>query len=79
MTIKTRGVAFNLSDPDQKQLYDYTMNFKNYSAYVKRLIQRDMESRGIKPNKIGFKKPVEVIKIDGSGEIVRTFENRKDD
>lgn len=79
MTIKTRGVAFNLSDPDQKQLYDYTLNFKNYSAYVKRLIQRDMDSRGIKPNKIATKKPVEVIKIDTSGAISRTYENREDE
>jgi hypothetical protein len=49
MSMKTRGVAFNLEDPDQKQQYDHTTQFKNFSAYVKRLIQRDMDSRGIKP------------------------------
>lgn len=45
MTMKTRGVAFNLDDPAQADLYTYTKNFKNFSAYVKGLIERDKAIR----------------------------------
>ncbi len=41
--IKTKGVAFNLVDPFQKKMFEYASSFPNFSAYVKRLIQRDME------------------------------------
>lgn len=41
--IKTKGVAFNLDDPDQKELYEFAMERTNFSSYVKRLIQRDRE------------------------------------
>lgn len=43
MNIVRKPVAFNLDDPDQKELYDHAMKRTNFSAYVKRLIQRDME------------------------------------
>lgn len=36
-------VAFNLADPDQKKMFEHAMNRPNFSGYVKRLIQRDME------------------------------------
>lgn len=45
MSMKTRGVAFNLEDPAQEDLYKYTQGFKNFSAYVKGLIERDRASR----------------------------------
>ncbi len=41
--IKCKQVAFNLNDPYQKKLYEYAMGFTNYSAHIKRLIQREME------------------------------------
>ncbi|KYD30043.1 hypothetical protein [Geobacillus sp. B4113_201601] len=41
--MKTKGVAFNLADPYQKKMFEYASSFPNFSAYVKRLIQRDME------------------------------------
>lgn len=41
--MKTKGVAFNLDDPDQKELYEYAMTRTNFSAYVKRLIQSDRD------------------------------------
>jgi hypothetical protein len=41
--MKTKGVAFNLADPYQKKMFEYASTFPNFSAYVKRLIQRDME------------------------------------
>jgi hypothetical protein len=42
---KTKGVTFNLSDPDQLQLFKYAMQRQNFSGYVKRLIQRDFEQQ----------------------------------
>jgi hypothetical protein len=38
-----KNVAFNLLDPDEKALYNHAMKRTNFSGYVKRLIQRDME------------------------------------
>jgi hypothetical protein len=59
MSMKTKGVAFNLDDPDQKELFDWAMSRTNFSAYVKRLIQadRDQKSRDRGP----------VIKSAGGG------------
>lgn len=45
MSMKNRGVSFNLDDPAQKELHDYTLNFTNFSAYVKGLIERERSSR----------------------------------
>lgn len=36
-------VAFNLDDPDQRRMYEHVLQRTNHSAYVKRLIQRDLE------------------------------------
>lgn len=43
MNIKTKGVAFNLDDPDQLKMLDHANQRTNFSSYIKRLIQRDME------------------------------------
>lgn len=44
MNIKVKnGIAFNLDDPDQLKLYEHMIKRTNISAYLKRLIQRDME------------------------------------
>lgn len=43
MKIIRKSVAFNLDDPDQFALYAHATKRTNFSAYVKRLIQRDME------------------------------------
>ena len=43
MKIKTLGVSFNLHDPDQKELFSHASKRQNFSGYIKRLIQRDME------------------------------------
>lgn len=40
--IITCGVAFNLDDPDQLQLYEHAKKRTNFSAYVKRLITMDV-------------------------------------
>lgn len=39
----TKGVTFNCDDPDQKALLDHALQRKNFSGYIKRLIQRDYE------------------------------------
>lgn len=36
-------VVFNIADPDQKLLYQRVIERKNQSAYMKRLIQRDID------------------------------------
>lgn len=41
--IKNKSVSFNLMDPFQRQMKEYTDQYPNFSAYMKRLIQRDME------------------------------------
>ncbi|MBO2943604.1 hypothetical protein JJQ72_06380 [Paenibacillus sp. F411] len=42
--IKIIQVAFNILDPDQLQLYDHVQERPNKSGYLKRLIQRDVDS-----------------------------------
>lgn len=41
--IVNKSVSFNVVDPFQAQMKEYTEQFPNFSGYVKRLIQRDME------------------------------------
>ena len=45
--IVNKSVSFNVLDPYQQQMKKYTDQFPNFSGYIKRLIQRDMEN-GIK-------------------------------
>lgn len=42
--MKNKAVAFNLLDPDEKKLFDHAMQRVNFSKYMKRLIQRDMDN-----------------------------------
>ncbi|MBA2878074.1 hypothetical protein HNR63_001128 [Anoxybacillus kamchatkensis] len=48
MHIVRKPVAFNIEDPDQLALYEHAMKRTNFSAYIKRLIQRDMEGVSVK-------------------------------
>lgn len=41
--IVNKSVSFNVLDPFQSQLKKHCDQFTNFSGYVKRLIQRDME------------------------------------
>lgn len=43
--IKNRPVAFNINDPLQRKLYEHSYTHTNFSAYVKMLILRDMDSK----------------------------------
>lgn len=38
-----KSVAFNPKDPDQEKMLKHAGKRTNFSGYVKRLIQRDME------------------------------------
>lgn len=38
-----KSVAFNRFDPDQLALLEHANKRSNFSSYIKRLIQRDME------------------------------------
>lgn len=40
---KVKSVAFNVADPMELALYEYALQNKYFSTYIKRLIQRDME------------------------------------
>ena len=40
-----KSVSFNVQDPDQKAMLEHAGKRPNFSGYVKRLIQRDMETR----------------------------------
>lgn len=44
--IKNVTCSFNILDPDQKRLYEHATKRANRSAFLKRLIQRDMEGGG---------------------------------
>jgi len=41
--IVNKSVSFNVLDPFQLQMKEYTERYPNFSGYIKRLIQRDME------------------------------------
>lgn len=72
MSMKTKGVAFNMADPDQKDLYEWAMTRTNFSAYVKRLIQADRDTK--KRTVINGPKDaqgVQVIKVHTLGETFR--------
>ena len=49
--IVTKGVSFNVLDPDQKELLNHASKRRNFSSYIKRLIQRDIDN-GFTPIKI---------------------------
>lgn len=50
--IRIHAANFNVLDPWQKKLYDYVKdNHTNVSAYLKSLIQRDMEGSTPAPSR----------------------------
>lgn len=69
--IKRRAVVFNLDDPFQKKLYEYTLQFSNFSAFGKGIIQREMDGEMFK----GIKQPVEEVhnEVEISNEIFNDF------
>lgn len=49
--IRIHAANFNVLDPWQKKLYDHAAGHTNVSAYLKSLIQRDMEGSTPAPNR----------------------------
>lgn len=67
--IKNRSVSFNLDDPDQKKMFEYANERTNFSAYVKRLIQRDMEGG------VGVPAAHEEVKTEPKQELIEIDES----
>lgn len=44
---RVKSISFNIVDPFEKQLLDHSKQYSNFSVYVKRLIQRDMEGGSV--------------------------------
>jgi hypothetical protein len=64
--IVNKSVSFNVLDPFQEQMKNYIEQYPNFSAYMKRLIQRDMED-GIK------KAPAPVVTNQGNvAQVIKT-------
>jgi hypothetical protein len=64
--IVNKSVSFNVVDPFQEQLRKHTEQYTNFSAYIKQLIQRDMEN-GIK------KAPTPMVNNQGNmAHVVKT-------
>jgi hypothetical protein len=45
MNRKVKSVSFNLSDPWEQEMYEYTKRFSNFSTYIKRLIQNAITNK----------------------------------
>jgi hypothetical protein len=43
--IKVAAATYNILDPDQKEEWEFVYSHTNVSAYLKRLVRRDMESK----------------------------------
>jgi hypothetical protein len=69
--IKRQSVAFNLADPDQLRMFQHANERTNFSAYIKRLIQRDMENS--EPKMIRKNEPEIVDEEDDASNFVSDF------
>lgn len=49
--IKVKSVSYNISDPYQKMLWEKANEQTNFSAYIKRIQQRDIEGGNFKLDK----------------------------
>ena len=45
--IKRKHIPFNVNNPEDRELLDYLESKENMTAYIKELIRRDMEKRGV--------------------------------
>jgi hypothetical protein len=49
MSRKVKSVSFNLSDPFENEMYQYTKKFPNFSSLIKRLIQNSISGKSDSP------------------------------
>jgi hypothetical protein len=61
---KVKSVTFRLDDPIESKLLEHAMKHRNFSPYVLRLIQRDMEGGSIPPVKTIKEVPKDIKKDD---------------
>jgi hypothetical protein len=40
-----KSVSFNLDDPFELEMYQYSMRFKGFSTFIKRLLQNSIEGK----------------------------------
>lgn len=66
--MKRRPVVFNEKDPHQKRLLEHSNKYTNFSAYIKSLIQRDMDGAWNHPVVPAYEIPPEITK-----EVVEGF------
>ncbi|PKR82871.1 hypothetical protein [Heyndrickxia camelliae] len=45
MSRKVKSVSFNTEDPFEKEMYEYSKKFSNFSSFVKRLIHISMNGK----------------------------------
>jgi hypothetical protein len=63
--IVNKSVSFNVLDPDQAQMKKFVDQYPNFSGYIKRLIQRDMERRTTKKAPIPLVTNQSMVLVDG--------------
>jgi hypothetical protein len=51
--MQTKGVTFNLAKEDQEKLLKYALKQKNFSGYIKGLIEADMNRKVKNPPNSG--------------------------
>jgi hypothetical protein len=60
-----KSVSFNLDDPFEKEMYHYSMRFKGFSTFIKRLIQTSIDGKNekLQPKLAIDKSPFEQVVI----------------
>ncbi len=68
MSRKVKSVSFNLNDPDELELLEFTKQYPNFSNYVKRLIHSSMRKESVKfqPVKQAISQPTKQPVFDSS-------------
>lgn len=65
--VKVKSIAFNEEDPMQGKLLEHASAFKNFSYYVKCLIQRDLEGGDKASNNIK-REPIDLSELEETNE-----------
>lgn len=69
--IVRKPVAFNAADPFQQEMLNHAKQFPNFSGYIKRLIQRDMEGGNVTPMKKRSNNAVQRPVVNLDAELAR--------
>lgn len=68
MSRKVKSVSFNLNDPGELEMFEFTQQYPNFSNYVKRLIHSSMSGDVVtsQPSKQVVNQPIEQPVFDTS-------------